>query len=391
MLALPLLSVLGSFIGSCSEAFPSWIHLVEIGQVRVAIIGTAGVPAAYGGFETLAENLVRFNDQSNQAVKLTVYCTSIGKTGQPEKFGQASLSYIKLKPNGVQSIAYDAVSIFHAVLNKHNCILLLGVSGALCLPFVRWFTPTRILTNLDGIEWKRAKWNRLARLVLRISEWIAVRFSHVIIADNAAIADYLGMKYKAKCEVIAYGGDHALEPKLEAEASSPFGRGYALALCRIEPENNVQMILEAWEKLPGRLVFIGNWDSNSHGRGLAKRFANTPNIEIVDPIYDPSLLKRIRRHATLYLHGHSAGGTNPSLVEMMHFGIPIAAYDCAFNRCTTEGKAMFFNSKKELRNLLMKLDPEYSLEIGREMAEIARRRYTWDAIGESYFSLFNLK
>lgn len=359
-------------------------------SIRAAIVGTAGVPAAYGGFETLADNLARYTGTAAERVELTIYCSSVGQAVRYERFENATLAYINVKPNGVSSMLYDALSIFHAIRSGHDTILLLGVSGALCLPFARTFTRRRIVTNIDGIEWRRAKWNWLARLVLRASEWAAVRFSHVVIADNGAIADYVEKTYRAKCEVIAYGGDHALQPELGAGDLSPFGQDYALALCRIEPENNVEMILKGWQSMQSRLVFVGNWKNSAYGRDLAERFGNSRNIEIVDPIYDAADLKRLRSGASLYLHGHSAGGTNPSLVEMMHFGIPVLAYDCVFNRYTTEDKALFFRSPEELRQLATDLDVARGEQVGQDMVAIAKARYTWAEVGQSYFKLLML-
>lgn len=361
--------------------------------IQVAVVGTAGVPAAYGGFETLAENLVRFNSELVGGPTLTVYCSSVGRPDLPAQFGKAKLAYVHLKPNGLQSIAYDVLSIASAIRSGQDVILLLGVSGAICLPFVRLFTGIRILTNIDGIEWRRAKWNRLARLVLRLSEWIAVRWSHVVIADNAAIAEYVRASYGADCDVIAYGGDHALEPRDEITKPSPYGKGYALALCRIEPENNVEMILAAWATTASssKLIFVGNWNNSSYGRELAERYAGAANIEIVHPVYEPRSLKAIRSGASLYVHGHSAGGTNPSLVEMMHFGIPIAAFDCSFNRNTTLHAALYFADKSELSDLLGQIENSGGAAMGAQMKKIASENYTWEKIGSAYLKLFERK
>lgn len=355
----------------------------------MAIVGTAGIPAAYGGFETLAENLVRYNDRQADGLDLTVFCSSAGQTELPTRFGGAELAYVSLKPNGMQSVAYDIVSIVRAICSGHNVILLLGVSGAICIPFVRLLTRTEILTNIDGIEWKRSKWNMLARLVLRLSEWIAVRFSHVVIADNAAIAEYVGASYDAPCHVIAYGGDHALKPHDSVVDAGPYGDGYALALCRIEPENNVEMILEAWAgaATPCKLVFVGNWNNSAYGRSLAERYGREPNIEIVQPVYEARALKAIRSGASLYVHGHSAGGTNPSLVEMMHFGIPVAAFDCSFNRHTTKGSALYFTDAAGLRSILAQIEACGSGAVGGQMKAIATAEYTWEEIGSAYLDL----
>ncbi|QPZ90000.1 DUF1972 domain-containing protein [Thioclava electrotropha] len=355
--------------------------------MKLAILGTVGVPGSYGGFETLAQNLVDHHGATGNSAALAVYCSAKAFPDRPDSYGSARLRYIGLDANGAQSIAYDALSLFDAVRRGDNRLLLLGVSGALVLPLVRLVSRARIVTNIDGIEWKREKWTGLAKAVLRVSEWAAVRFSHVVIADNQAIADYVTATHTRPCAVVAYGGDHALDAAPDPRATADLPENYALALCRIEPENNVAMILEAFVGLETPLVFVGNWDKSAYGRDLKARFADHPNITIHDPVYDPSGLRAIRDRATVYVHGHSAGGTNPSLVEMMHFDIPILAHGCSFNRHTTEEKARYFMSADELAEAVRSLSGQDAAQIGADMGEIARRRYTWDQIGRTYFEL----
>lgn len=356
--------------------------------MKIALIGTVGVPGRYGGFETLAENLVRHHARTGRKAGLTVWCSSRDNAYHQPHFESAELRYVGLRANGAQSIPYDTVSLWQAVRSGHDHILLLGVSGALALPLLRLIgRRVRIVTNIDGIEWKREKWNWLARLVLRASEWAAVRFSHEVIADNQAIADHVRDTYGCSCHVIAYGGDHALAHAGEAEAPVGLPDRYALALCRIEPENNVHVILEALDRLGQPLVFVGNWNNSAYGRDLKARYGNHLGLHLLDPVYEPGALYALRMRASVYLHGHSAGGTNPSLVEMMHFGVPVLAHGCAFNRHSTEGKARYFETATELEALLRGLNSDDAARIGADMREIARRRYTWDHVGEAYFAL----
>lgn len=358
---------------------------------KYAILGTVGVPGTYGGFETLAENLVRYHDMQQRPQALTVYCEAAAYPSRPARFLSSALRYVPLKANGAQSIPYDIWSLLHAALRGTDVILLLGVSGALALPLLRLVSRARIVTNIDGIEWKREKWTGVAKWVLRASERSAVRWSHVVVADNQAIAEYVAQTYGRPCEVIAYGGDHALATAPAAEEMLPGGPElYALALCRIEPENNVAMILEAFAALPEQpLVFVGNWDKSEYGRELRRRYADVPNLYLCDPVYDAARLRRIREGAWLYVHGHSAGGTNPSLVEMMHFDIPVIAHGCGFNRYSTEHAARYFASATELQAAVRALDSDSAARIGECMGEIARRRYTWAEIGRAYFELMD--
>lgn len=355
--------------------------------MKIAILGTVGIPGRYGGFETLAENLVRHHNVTAKDAILTVWCSSHANSDQPTHFESAKLRYIGLKANGIQSIAYDAFSLLDSILTGHDRILLLGVSGAMFLPFVRLFSRARIVTNIDGIEWKREKWNGLARAFLWASEWAAVRFSHEVIADNQAIADYVTERYNSPCNIIPYGGDHALAEEADPAAVADLPDSYALALCRIEPENNVAMILEAWKSLKLPLVFVGNWDKSEYGRNLRETYADKPSFYLLNPVYEPQALRAIRNRANIYVHGHSAGGTNPSLVEMMFFAIPVLAHGCSFNRHTTENQALYFENAEDLIYAVSMLMPEMSVEIGATMHQIAQRRYTWGQIGNAYFEI----
>lgn len=353
-----------------------------------SILGTVGVPGCYGGFETLAENLVRCHQAHAPGTRLTVYCSTHGVQTRPRRYLSAELRHIGLKATGPQSVAYDMVSLADAIRCRTDVILLLGVSGALALPLVRALSRARIVTNIDGIEWQRAKWRGLARLILRWSERAAVRWSHAVIADNAGIAEHVRARYGRDCHVIAYGGDHALEAAPVAIPGLALPERYALTLCRIEPENNVEMILAAFARSPGRaLVVVGNWEQSAHGRALRAQYGALPHIHLVDPVYEPGHLRWIRSGAESYIHGHSAGGTNPALVEMMHFGIPVFAFDCDFNRNTTEGKAIHFDSADTLAAAVATLEDAEAARIGGQMREIAARRYTWARIGRAYFEL----
>lgn len=355
--------------------------------MKIAIIGTVGVPGCYGGFETLAENLVRHHDAAERPEELTVYCSARAYPERSPTYLSARLRYSRLDANGPQSIVYDAVSLADAARRGTDAIVVLGVSGAVALPLVRLLSRSRIVTNIDGIEWRREKWQGLARRFLRWSERLAVRFSHEVVADNQAIADYVRDTYGVAAQVIEYGGDHAVQVPPAETVGVALPPGYALALCRIEPENNVGLILDAFARSGRPLVFVGNWDKSDYGRSLRARHAGAPNLHLLDPIYEEGRLRRVRADAALYVHGHSAGGTNPSLVEMMHFGIPILAFDCVFNRHTTEGAAHYFEDAEALARLTSAL-PDDALQANADaMRSIAARRYTWDRISRSYFDL----
>ncbi|PKG73139.1 glycosyl transferase [Shewanella sp. GutCb] len=344
---------------------------------KIAVVGTVGIPACYGGFESLVENLTRY---SSDHIEYDVFCSSKSYPEKKYVHNGAKLSYIPLSANGVQSIPYDVISLIQCIFKKPDITLILGVSGCLFLPIYRFFSKSKIVTNIDGLEWKRDKWNKWVKKFLKFSESMAVKYSDVIITDNKAIGDYVDAEYTKKNVVIAYGGDHAI---IKGKTVGPEG-DYYLSLCRIEPENNVEMILTAFSESEHKLKFIGNWNSSEFGRGLKTKFADLPNIDIIDPVYDLEQLFKLRSECKGYVHGHSAGGTNPSLVEAMHFTKPVFAFDCNFNRYSTENKAVYFSSAQELNSKLACITEDELLVISSEMKQIAECRYTWQVINKLY-------
>ena len=348
----------------------------------ISILGTVGIPACYGGFESLVENLTKYNSGN---ISYTVYCSSNSYKIKVKEHNNASLVYLPLDANGLSSIPYDILSMVKCLFSKPDTTLILGVSGCIFLPIYRFLSKSKIVTNIDGLEWKRDKWGKFAKKFLKYSEALAVKYSDVIISDNQAIADYVKNEYNVNSEVIAYGGDHVLIKDNEDEIS----QDYFLGLCRIEPENNVEMILKAFSKTNKKLKFIGNWDKSEFGVGLKKEYSKFSNIDIIDPIYDLEKLYDLRKNCFAYIHGHSAGGTNPSLVEVMHFSKPIYAFDCNFNRYTTEDGCIYFDSSDGLIKLIETEIPDESYRsYSLKMKEIADRRYTWKTIAKQYEKLY---
>lgn len=358
---------------------------------KVAIIGIQGIPARYGGFETLVENLVSKN---HAQITYTIYCSSKAYEQKLHHYKGATLKYISLSANGMQSVPYDILALFMAA-HSHDTILVLGVSGCLVLPLFRLFYPQKkLIINIDGMEHRRGKWNRFAKWFLKISEAMAIRFSDQIIVDNKGIQGYVSDFYMKDSVLIAYGGDHALRhiPK-EKEFEILFKykikpKQYSLAICRIEPENNCHIILEAFSQMQKEsLVFIGNWNNSRYSRELKQRYGKHPNILLIESLYELDTLYAFRKNCKFYLHGHSAGGTNPSLVEAMYLGCPVLAYDCIFNRETTENQAFYFKNENNLICLIT--DKKDSRELlGNKMEAIAKQRYEWKIIVRSYETLY---
>ncbi|MDE6086524.1 MAG: DUF1972 domain-containing protein [Muribaculaceae bacterium] len=361
--------------------------------MKVAIIGTVGVPANYGGFETLVEQLVRHNQ--NEELQYAVYCSKKSYNDQRWVYHGAKTEYVGLSANGIQSIPYDILSLVKAARNS-DVILILGVSGCAFLPVFRLFSKKKLVINIDGLEHRRDKWNKWIRRFLKFSEKQAVKYGDVIVTDNKGITDYVKEEYNKPSELIAYGGDHVLthvDESFTGKVLKDYNltrNDYALGICRIEPENNVHIILEAFESARKKIVFIGNWQKSEFGRKLADKYKNSDYVKITPAVYDLDVLNVLRSNCSIYLHGHSAGGTNPSLVEAMFFEKPIIAFDCVYNRESTENRACYFSSVKELVNILN--DSEIDLgDNAASMLKIADRCYRWETIARQYEKLYGIE
>lgn len=359
----------------------------------IYIIGTVGVPACYGGFESLVENLLNYTPED---VEYTVFCSAKTYKEQPATYKGAKLIYLDKNANGKDSILYDYESMKIAVRDKADIMLILGVSGCIFLPKIRRQFKGKIITNIDGLEWRRDKWKFYAKWLLKFSERQAVYYSDVVIGDNKGITDYVKEEYKKviskkQLELIAYGGDQVQKVTDDSLYEKyPFCKEpYACTVCRIEPENNVHIILEAFSKIQNntdayvtQLVMVGNWQKSEYGKTLKEQYSKYANIHLLEPIYESHEINWIRSNASLYIHGHSAGGTNPSLVEAMNLGLPILAFDCIYNRATTENKCEYWNSANDI-SMLNKQSAIFS-SIADSMKELGSNFYSWETIAHKY-------
>lgn len=346
----------------------------------IAFIGTVGVPNVYGGFEAFLEASVPMLVQHGHRV--TVSCDATRYTDHTPNWNGATRIFIRIKANGATSVLHDALAFFKVFLSSKN-IVVLGVSAGIFFPIFRLLcllTGKNLIVNVDGIEWRRTKFSLSKRIFLRLSDTMAQIFSHRVIIDNEGLRPYLTMTGKKKSIYVPYSGDHVIRLPHESISTD----WDLLSICRIEPENNCDLLLEAFRDLgEGRYIFVGNWDSSEYGRNLRAKFKNTPGLTMHDPIYDINQLATLREGCKGYIHGHSVGGTNPSLVEMLFYDAPIAAFDCVFNRNTANTDADYFSNSAEL-TLLMRQHIKNTLRNPKSR----RSQFTCDAIVNGYESTF---
>jgi len=354
---------------------------------KVAIIGTNGIPANYGGFETLAENLTFY---LNDKVDFIVYCSSNAYKEKKNYHNGSKLIYLPFKANGIQSFIFDFVSTFHAWF-KADILLVLGPSAGVILFLNKIFNKI-VIVNHGGLnEWEREKYSKIERLYVKINHKIAAKFAHVNIADNNELRKSIYKTFKVDSHVIRYGGDHILKTHQNTDYLSQkykfTNSEYYISVSRAQVDNNLHMLLEVFTELNNiKLVLISNWNVSEYGRELKQKYKNNSNIIMLDAIYDLNELNFLRINAKAYIHSHSRCGTAPSLVEAMFINIPIICFDVPTNRETTKEKAVYFSSNDELKEILIELE---KTNTGNEsLYSIALTEYKWEKISEEYLEIF---
>jgi glycosyltransferase involved in cell wall biosynthesis len=345
--------------------------------VRAAFIGSAGIPNRYGGFEGFLEHCAPAIAERIQSCAVT--CDAVLYEDRSEYFEQVRRVFIGVPANGAWSMLHDAIAFF-SIFRTSTHIVVLGVSGGLWFPLFRMLcalTGKKLLVNIDGVEWRRTKFGRRRRALLRLLDTLAQVGAHVIVYDNPALRGFVLECCRNKARCIGYAGDHVL--RLPDWSLQP---GTALTVCRIEPENQLEMLIDAALNSDlRRYTIVGNWEQSEYGRRLRARHVNQPRLALLDPVYDASRLAALREQAACYLHGHSVGGTNPSLVEMLFYDCRLLCFDCVFNRATANAAAEYFESAEALKALLRELPDPSDRALQRRLQ---REHYTQARIADDY-------
>ncbi len=359
---------------------------------KLALIGTNGIPAQYGGGETFFENLTR---GLSSKYDITVYCSKLqprDKVG--DEYLGAKLKYWNLNANGWQSIIYDALSILHAA--RHSDILyLFGPAGTFVVWLLRLFGfNKKVIMNCGGLnEWEREKFSPLAKWYLKKS-FAIVKGKITYVVDNNLYAKNLEKTFGIKDSVvIRYGGDNAVkvEPDDELIEKYPFLKEeYYVAVARAQVDNNLHVLLEAFEKMPEKkLVLVSNFKVSEYGQKLYERYKDKyTNLILIPGIYDKKELNAVRSNALAYIHSHSRCGTPPSLCEAMNLALPIISYDFEVNHEVTRNNAYFFKSSIDLQHVIINTTNDELKAMAVKSYEHAKRELTWEYIWNQNIDLF---
>tara|TARA_Y100001968_G_scaffold263348_1_gene251918 strand:- start:1055 stop:2179 length:1125 start_codon:yes stop_codon:yes gene_type:complete len=351
----------------------------------IYLSGTNGLTANYGGWDNLLKNVA-----SKLSIDYNIICHGSYSDANEYSSSIAKLKLFKIKANGIQSIFFDFRCLLDAYLGGGIC-LMMGTSGGIFFPIFKTLG-LKIYLNPDGQEWKRAKWNKFAKLFLLVSDIIALKNSTYIIADHPEIENRARYITKKPIYCIPYGGDNAISKDMNSAKLADLPKGitpgnYFFKVCRIEPENNIELIIKAFLKTKQKIVIVGNWNNSLYGKKVREKYSSFSYIYLLDPIYESGRLALLRSNCKSYIHGHTVGGTNPSLVEAMNLGLDVICHENKFNKYTTDNKAIYFKNSEELVDIINLTLSCKRNSNGKEMSLIAKERYTWEKISNSYYEI----
>lgn len=369
--------------------------------MKIAFVSTRGIPNNYGGFEQFAEYIsVGLAERGHD---VTVYSPHYHPYQEKEYKG-VKIKHIyspeQWMGGSVGSFFYDYTCLKDA-LKKEDFDIIYEAGYTSIIPAYIRFNVKDIkkpifTTNMDGLEYKRTKFNPLVRKFVFWEEKMAVKHSHYLIADNMGIQDYYKEKYGKESKFLAYGADihddwdEALLQEYGLEVDN-----YYLIVARLEPENNLVMAIEGYLKSAENgkrpLIIVGKTNT-PHGKELVKKYGQEKSIRFMGGIYDFKKIDSVRHFAYAYFHGHSVGGTNPSLLEAMASGCFMLANDNVFNRAVLKENALYYRNADDVCELLNRIDDEVGAKkeslVNRNWEEI-KTVYSWEKLVDEHEKYFN--
>lgn len=356
--------------------------------MRIGLMGTRGVPARYGGFETCVEEVGRRLVKAGHEV--VVYCRASGDGEVLAEYEGMSLVHLPaLRKKSLETLSHTALSVLHVMRHPVDVAIVFNAANSPFLPLLR-ARGIPVATHVDGLEWKRAKWRGAGRRYYRLAESLAVRWSDALIADAQGIADYYGAEFGADTDLLAYGA-----PILTATGTaglSEFGLrpdGYHLVVARFEPENHVDVIVDGYRRSTAQLplIVVG---SAPYADEYTRRIHGLADerVRFLGGVWDQRLLDQLYANALTYEHGHSVGGTNPSLLRAMGAGTATIAFDVTFNREVLGEAGAYFADSTSLASLLERAEADRAGTAQRaSAARVRASAYDWDDVADGYAEL----
>lgn len=355
-------------------------------KLRIGILGTRGIPNRYGGFEQCAEFLAV--GLTNKGHQVSVY-NSHDHEYQQDTWNGVNIIHCydpEKKVGTAGQFIYDFNCIIDARKRKFDVLLQLGYTSN-SIWYKLWPKNCKNVVNMDGLEWKRSKYStRIQKFLKHAERWAAVN-ADVLVADSPGIEQYLKETYNKPSHFIAYGADifeDPYEPLLEKYDLKRFD--YNMLMARMEPENNVEVILKAHIKSgTGRPLLIVGKTDNAFGKYLVDTYGQKPGIRFLGGIYDITIVNNLRYFSHLYFHGHSVGGTNPSLLEAMGSNALIAANDNIFNRAILGPDAFYFADEEQLVNIIRTetAKNQHTQMLSNNLRKICDQ-YNWPRVVDEY-------
>ena len=361
----------------------------QIHKMKIGILGSRGIPNNYGGFEQFAEYLSE--GLVNEGYKVVVY-NPHNHIYQEKKWHGVHIIY-KYNPEKKLGVLgqfiYDFLCIISIRKEKFDIIFQLGYTSSSLWGYL---LPSNavVVTNMDGLEWKRSKYSLYAQYFLKLAEKLAIKTSNYLVADSICIQEYL-KKYDKPVVFIPYGAVPV--EKFDEEVLQDYNlkaNQYYIVIARIEPENNIDLILSAFVKSNTikKIVIVGHTNRNKYGNYIQKKYLKFENIIFLGGIYDIHILNMLRHYAIIYFHGHSVGGTNPSLLEAMSSKVYIAAHNNEFNRAIVEDDGLYFSSEMDIVNIIKTEDLLFNKKMVENNFEKIKEQYNWQQIVKSYDNFF---
>ncbi len=356
--------------------------------MNIAFLGIRGVPARYSGFETAAEEVGRRLVARGHTV--TVYCR--GRGADATHLGMELVHLPTLRMKVTDTLVHTALSMLHLQRRPPDVAVVFNAANAPLLPLAR-LRRVPVALHVDGLEWKRAKWGPTGKRYYRGAERLAVRWADALIADARGIQDYYRETFGAASVFIPYGAPILAGAGIELLSQLALApRRYHLIVARFEPENHVDLMIRGFlrSRSTRPLVVVGSAPySAKYTEEIHELAASDGRVRLLGGVWDQDLLNALYANASCYLHGHSVGGTNPTLLRAMGAAAPVLAFDVTFNREVLDDTGLFFDSAEALGRLIddQEGDPDRIAERGRRGQARAAELYDWDDVALGYEQL----